>query len=170
MPTIMKTMSPVLVFVILIAGMSCSKKDDTVLIRKVIANGAQLAQEHQIGDLLRLATEDFSASPGNHDARSVKGILFVAFQHYGTFAVHYPRPSVDVAEGGESAKAKFQFIIISQDRTIPGLKELYDDPQKWIETASEKADLYQLDLGFVKAKGDWLVKTAHMEGFKGWGF
>ena len=148
----------------------CSKKDDTTAIRQLIGEGTQLAEDHQIGGLMRLTTPDFIALPGQHDASQVKGILFMAFQHYGKLKIHHPRPSVEVAEGGKAATALIHFVIVSQDKAIPDLRALYEDPERWIEKASEKADLYQLELELVKEDGDWRVKIAEMKGFKGWGF
>jgi hypothetical protein len=156
------------IWICLSAG--CAKKDDAAAIRQLIDQGARLAEEHQIGALLKLATKDFTAMPGPFDAAKVKGILFMAFQHYGAMAVHYPRPSVEVAGNAESASATIHFIIVSKDKPLPRLKELYDDPQQWLEAASEKADLYQLELAWVKTGGDWRVRQAELKGFKGWGF
>jgi hypothetical protein len=68
------------------------------------------------------------------------------------------------------ARATIHFLIVRQDQSIPGLKELYDNPRKWIEKAGEKADLYQLELVLRKEEGDWLVSDAELEGFKGTGF
>jgi hypothetical protein len=34
----------------------------------------------------------------------------------------------------------------------------------------ENADLYRLELEFVKKKGDWVVRQAHLEPFKGYKF
>lgn len=150
--------------------LACADKDDSTAIRNLIKEGAGLAEMHHIGDLLRLTTDTFIAMPGRHDANGVKGILFVAFKHYGQFSIHYPKPAVEIETQGPSASAKVYFIIVRRDRTIPGLKELYNDPRRWLETAGEMADLYQLDLDLIKDKGQWLVQKARLEGFKGMGF
>lgn len=157
-----------LAFLFLVA--TCSSKDDAAAIRKLIDKGANLAAEKQIGDLMRLTTDGFTAGPGDHDARRVKGILFVAFQHYGNFSIRYPSPTVELEEDGKKAKAAVYFVIVSQDKEIPSLKELYNNPREWIEAASEKADLYELKLDLVKDSGDWLIQRAVLEGFKGYGF
>jgi hypothetical protein len=144
---------------------ACSKKDDTEAIRQLIVKGAVLAEKKQLGDLMDLATPEFIALPGNHDAQTAKGILFGAFMHYGKFKIHFPRPTVEMASDGNSADATVHFLIVRQNQSIPGLKELYDDPRKWMETVGEKADLYQLKLAMVKDGGEWLVNTAELEGF-----
>lgn len=156
--------------IIMLAAIGCGKKDETAAIRQLIGKGAQMAEAHELGDLMRLTTADFKALPGQHDTRSVKGILFVAFQHYGRLKIHYPRPGVEVAQNGNTATALVHFAIVSQNKEIPGLKELYENPEQWIETASEKADLYQLELALVKEGGDWQIQQAELKGFKGWGF
>jgi hypothetical protein len=151
---------------ILLTLISCSAKDDAGAIRKLIENSAAVAEKHQISELMQLTTEDFNASPGNHDKRTVRGILFGYFKRYGQFAIHYPRPSVDVTDGSR-ASAMIYFMILSKERTLPGLKELYDDPLQWIEQVGEKAELYQLRLDLVKKNADWRVRQAHIERFKG---
>lgn len=149
---------------------ACGSKDDTEAIHELIQKGTRLAEEKQVGDLMELALPGFISRPGGYDRRGTKGVLFAAFRHYGTFKIHFPRPQVEVLEGGDSASATIHFLIVRQDQSIPGLKELVDDPKKWIETAGEKADLYQLKLALEKDGGDWLVSEANLEGFKGTGF
>jgi hypothetical protein len=158
------------VALMLAAATACGRKDDGAAIQDMIAKGAELAEKHEIGDLMRLTAEGFTATPGPHSAAQVRGILFAAFRHYGVFDIHYPRPIVTVDENGNSGSAYLYFIIVSRGRAIPGLKELYDDPRQWLQTASEKADLYKLELDLIKKKGDWRVRQATLDGFKGWGF
>lgn len=148
----------------------CGDKDDAEAVRTTIQKGAKMAEAHDIGDLMDLTVKGFTANPGNHSAAEVRTILFGAFRHYGEFDIRYPRPGVTVAENRSSASAVVHFMIVRQDYEIPGLKELYDDPQRWLELASEKADLYQLKLELVKADSRWRVRQATLEGFKGWGF
>ena len=69
---------------------ACSKEDDSEQIRKLVQEGARLAEEHNIAGLLKLTSEDFVARPGNHGDREVKGILWYAFNRYGNFKVMYP--------------------------------------------------------------------------------
>ncbi|MBT8339427.1 MAG: hypothetical protein HKP58_11755 [Desulfatitalea sp.] len=151
-------------------AVACSSGDDTVAIRKLIDEGARLATEQQIGDLMRLTSTDFTALPGGYDNKQLKGVLFAAFRHYGAFKIRYPRPSVELAEDGGHAGATIHFMIVSKDRQVPGLKELYDNPGQWIEKAGEIADLYQLKLDLVKPSAGWQVRRAELEGFKGFGF
>ncbi len=149
---------------------ACSSKDDTEAIHELIQKGTALAEEKQIGDLMDFALPGFISRPGGNDRRATKRVLFAAFRHYGDFKIHYPSPQVEVIDAGASASATIHFLIVRQDQSIPGLKELVDDPRKWIETAGEKADLYQLKLALKKDGGDWLVAEASLEGFKGTGF
>ena len=111
---------------------ACSKEDDTEQIRKLIKEGAKLAEEHSAAGLLKLTTEDFVAQPGKHDGREVRRILWYAFNYYGNFKVMYPRG--------------------------------------WLEEVGETADLYRLKLELLKNNGDWLVRSALLEPFRGVGF
>ena len=149
---------------------ACAKEDDTDQIRKLIKEGARLAEEHNIASLLELTTEDFVAHPGEHDGREVKGILWYAFNHYGNFKVMYPEPSVDLKEGGRAASAKVYIMIVQKERSIPELKDLYKDPRGWLEEVGETADLYRLKLELLKNKENWLVRSVLLEPFRGVGF
>lgn len=160
------------VFILLLAFLflflsACSEKDEAEVIRQRIQKGAELAEQKKVGDLMAMTTDGFIADPGGNDPRAVKGILLRAFMYYGQFKLHFPKPTVEMADDGLSAAATLHFLIVRQNQTIPGLKDLYDDPRKWLETVGEKADLYQLEMSWVKTDGDWLVVSAKMAGFKG---
>jgi hypothetical protein len=61
-------------------------------------------------------------------------------------------------------------MIVKKDQSFPDLDELYEDPQGWLEEIGKNADLYRLEIEFLKKDGDWLVKRAHLESFRGFGF
>jgi hypothetical protein len=149
---------------------SCSSKDEAAAIRELVKKGATLAEEQDIKGLMNLTTEDLRVLPGDLGRQETRRILFVAFRHYQDFKVLYPRPSVELKPDKRSASAVFPFLIVKKDTTFPNLKELYEDPQRWLEAAGEKADLYRLKLEWVKQDGDWLVKQARLERFTGTSF
>lgn len=70
------------------------------------------------------------------------------------FNILYPRPSVELKPDKRSASSVFPFLIVKKETTLPKLKELYEDPQRWLETVGENADLYRLKLECVKQNGD----------------
>jgi len=149
---------------------SCSRKDDTDVIRQLVKQGAIFAEKHDIGGLMNLTSEDFLAMPGRHDHRGVRRILWMAFRHYKEFKVIYPEPSVELEPSGLGAFAKIYFMIVKKDLSFPQLKKLYKDPQGWLEEVGENVDLYRLELELLKKDGDWLVRRAHLELFRGLGF
>jgi hypothetical protein len=149
---------------------SCSSKDEETAIRELVKKGATLGEEQDIKGLMNLTTEDFLALPGDLGRQETRRILFVAFRHYGEFKILYPRPSVDLKPDKRSASAVFPFLIVKKETTLPKLKELYEDPKRWLETVGENADLYRLKLGWVKQNGDWLVRQARLESFTGTSF
>jgi hypothetical protein len=149
---------------------SCSPKDEETAIRELVKKGAALAEEQDIRGLMNLTTEDFVALPGDLRRQETRGILFMAFRHYQNFKVLYPRPSVDLKPDKRSSSAVFPFLIVKKETTVPKLKELYEDPQRWLETVGENADLYRLKLECVKQDGDWLVRQARLERFTGTSF
>jgi hypothetical protein len=156
--------------ILCIFSISCSKKDDTALIGELVEKAAKLAEAQDVKKLVRLTTETFLALPGRHDRQETKRILWLAFRHYGEFKILYPEPSIDAAKTSREATARVYFVIVRKDLSYLGLEELYKNPEAWLEEVGENADLYRLDLDFVKKDGDWLVKIAHLEPFRGLGF
>jgi len=149
---------------------SCSSKDEETAIRELVKKGATLGEEQDIKGLMNLTTEDFLALPGDLGRQETRRILFVAFRHYQDFKILYPRPNVELKPDKGSASAVFPFLIVKKETTLPKLKELYEDPQRWLETVGENADLYRLKLEWVKQNGDWLVRQARLERFTGRSF
>jgi hypothetical protein len=149
---------------------SCSSKDEETAIRELVEKGATLGEEQDIKGLMNLTTEDFLALPGDLGRQETRRILFVAFRHYQDFKILYPRPNVELKPDKRSASAVFPFLIVKKETTFPKLKELYEDPQRWLETVGENADLYRLKLEWIKQNGDWLVRQARLERFTGRSF
>jgi hypothetical protein len=165
-----KMMLPWMIFSFFLLAAACSEKDDAQRIRTLIKKGAELAEDHDVGGVMELTAEDVVALPGHHNRLEIKRIIWSAFMHYGKFKILYPKPSVDLSEKGGSASCTIYFLIVKKERTIPELKDLYDDPRSWLEAVGENADLYQIKLQMLKTDGHWRVKQAQLEGFKGLGF
>jgi hypothetical protein len=165
-----KLMTPWMVFFFFFLAVACSEKNDVQLIRALIKKGAELAEDHNVSGIMELTTEDVVALPGHHNRLEIKRIIFAALMHYGKLKVLYPKPSVDLSTTDSSASCMIYLLIVKKDRSIPDVKDLYDDPRRWLETVGENADLYQIKLQMLKKDGTWLVKQAHLEGFKGLGF
>ena len=154
----------------LILSLACGKGDDVQAIRKLIDKGAALGEKHDIGGLMKLATEDFSALPGEVDRRTAKAILWRAFQYYGAFKVLYPLPKVAVESGGKKASASFPFLMVRENVSFPKLKDLAHDPKQWLQEVGKNADLYALDMELVKEDGEWLVHGVVLKRFTGRSF
>ena len=163
-------MIPVMVFFFLFMAAACSPKDDVQIIRGLIKEGAELAEDHNVSGIMELTTEDVVALPGHHNRMEIKRIIFAALMHYGKLKVLYPKPSVELSTTDNSATCMIYLLIVKKDRTIPDVKDLYEEPRRWLETVGENADLFQVRLQLLKMDGKWLVKQAHLEGFKGLGF
>jgi hypothetical protein len=160
----------VLGMTLLLLSPSCAKEDEAEKIRSLIKEGVELAEKHDISGLIAFTTEDFIAQPGKHDSREVRRILWFAFNHYGTFRIIYPEPSVDLRSEDREASARVYFLIVKKGQATPKVQDLYKDPQGWIEEVGDTADLYRLSLDLVKKNGDWLVNGALLEPFRGTGF
>ena len=161
----------VVLLLMALSGMgSCSSEDEETAVRELVKRGATLAEGQDIKGLMNLTTEDLLVLPGDLGRQETRRILFLAFRHYQDFKVLYPRPGVDLKPDKRSASAVFPFLIVKKETTLPKLKELYEDPQRWLETVGENADLYRLKLECLKKNGDWLVKQARLERFTGTSF
>jgi len=160
----------VLGLILLLFSPSCSKEDEAEKIRSLIREGAELAEKQDISGLIKFTTEDFTAQPGNQGSREVRRILWFAFNYYGNFRIMYPEPSVDLGPEGRDGSARVYFLIVKKEQSAPKVKDLYKDPKGWIQEVGESADLYRLSLELSKENGDWLVKRALLEPFRGTGF
>lgn len=119
---------------------------------------------------MSFTTEDFQALPGKMDQRLTKRLLWLVFKKYGQLRIMHPAPDVEVISEGREATARFPFLILKKDHTLPSLQKFYEDPQRWVEEIGESGDLYRLRLELIKKEGDWLVKQAVLESFTGFGF
>ncbi len=150
-----------------VVAASCSPKDDVVQIRKIVREMAELAEKHDIHGLMNLSTENFIALPGHHDRKETHRIIWLAFRHYGTFTILHHEPTVELLKNGNSAIANLHFLIIKKGQIIPNLKELYENPRRWLEEIGERADLYHLELAFYKKSNIWRVQQARISAFRG---
>ena len=160
----------VLGLVFFLVASACSQEDDAAAIRKLVQKGAALAEAHDISGLMELTTEDIVGQPGAYNRPAIKRIIWLALKRYGQIKILYPKPSVALLDEDNRASCGVYLLIVKKDRTIPDLKDLYEEPRRWLETVGENADLFQVKLQLLKKDGKWLVNQAHLEGFKGLGF
>jgi hypothetical protein len=159
-----------LLIILVLFSSACSREDDVVKIQALIKKGGTLAEKHDIQGLLGLTSRGFVAFPGRHDRQGVKGILQMAFRHYGPLRVLYPRPGIDLDPAKQTASGTVYFMIVKKELSYPGLEALYKDPTAWLAEAGENADLYRLKLELKKTKGEWFVAGARLDPFRGLGF
>ena len=149
----------VLGLVFFLVASACSQEDDAAAIQALVQKGAALAEAHDISGLMELTTADIVGQPGAYNRPAIKRIIWMALQHYGPINILYPKPSVTLLAEDQASCGVF-LLIVKKDRVIPDLKDLYDDPQGWIETVGDNADLYQLKLEMRKEDDRWRVREA----------
>jgi len=149
---------------------ACSRGDDGGAIRALVAEGAGLAEAHDVRGITGLATQDFVAEPGGYDRDAVRGVLLSAFSYYGRFRVVFPPPSIDVDSEGESARGEIYFLIVRRGQALPDLDGLADDPRRWLDRAGEAVDLYRLRIELAKDRREWRVRRAVLEPYRGVGW
>jgi hypothetical protein len=151
--------------VCLFIAASCGQNDEVAVIRNQIQKGATLAEAHDINGLMRLTADDIVVNPGGYNRRETKRIIWAVLRHYGNIKIIYPRPSVNLSTDKNQASCGLVFLIVKKNRVIPDVKDLYDDPQAWIETVGANADLYRIKLEMVKTDNLWQVTGAYLETF-----
>ncbi|MBW2252560.1 MAG: hypothetical protein JRF60_18545 [Deltaproteobacteria bacterium] len=149
---------------------SCSKKDDVALILSLIEKAEALAEEHDTGKLMELTSKNFKAQDGKLKRQEVRKFLWLTFRRYGKFNLLFPEPAVEISDKEQSATVVVHFLIVKKEQSLPDLEKLYKDPERWLEEVGELADLYRLNLQFLKKGDKWLVTSAKIEPYRGFGF
>jgi hypothetical protein len=149
---------------------SCSEKDDIALILSLIEKAEALAEDHDTGKLMELTSKNFKAQDGKLERPQVRKILWLTFRRYGKFDLLFPEPTVEISDKKLSAIAVVYFLIVKKEQPLPDLKKLYKDPERWLEEVGELADLYRLNLQFLKKGDKWSVNAAKIEPYRGFGF
>lgn len=145
----------------------CSRVDEAQAIQQLIADGVQKAQAHDLSGLKELVAGDFIAEPGDYPWAEAKRFVFLGMKRYGNFRIHYPRPSLEIAEDRRHATATVHFLIVNKERLLPGLKKFSDDPSGWLTAVGDNADLYTLTMNLREDDGDWFVYRAQLKHFAG---
>ena len=149
---------------------SCSEKDDIALILSLVEKAEALAEEHDTGKLMELTSKNFKAQDGKLKRRQVRKFLWLTFTRYGKFDLLFPEPAVEISDEGLSATVVVHFLIVRKEQPLPDLEKLYKDPERWLEEVGELADLYRLNLKFLKIGDKWQVTSAKIEPYRGFGF
>ena len=59
--------------------------------------------------------------------------------------------------------------MLREGAELPGLGDLWDEPEDWIAKASDVADLYHLELWLTKVGDDWQIGRGRIQGTRGIG-
>ncbi len=144
---------------------SCSKTGREKALYQFVQKGIELAEAHDLGGMMDLTGDDFTAGPGNHTKKEVKRILFVILKRYGKFRILYPKPAVKLSENEETAIVKMNFLIAKKEQLFPELELLYKDSTAWLLAVDEGSDLYTLSMELHFDSGNWFMKRARITGF-----
>jgi len=139
------------------------KEDPTEAVRDFLSRGSRMAEEHDVKALMELTTEGFSLEPQGMDRHEVRKALLFVFRHYGSFRILYPKPRIQFKEREKRARVALPFVIVRKEVSIPGLKQLLDDPREWVEEVGDRADLYWLELELFRGSGEsWKAEVARI--------
>ena len=159
-----------LALVLAIGCTACSRQDDAEIIRARIADGAKLAEAHDIKGLLALTTAEVRAEPTDLDRRGIRAALWRTFAYYGPLKLLYPRPEIDVDKDAGRASSRFPFLIVKKEQVFPDLDALRDNPAAWLDAIGAAADLYRFSLTWALVHGTWQVSHVRLERFTGMRF
>lgn len=148
-------------------GAGCSKTDDSLAIQRLIEEGVILAEAHDLSGLMDLTSDAFIAEPGSYPWKEAKRFLFVGMKRYGNFRILHPQASIAMDKDKLHARATLHFLIVRKEQTVPGLKDLYNDPLGWLQVVDRNADLFTLSLSLRLEGRDWLVHRAKLTRFAG---
>ncbi len=165
MPRSIKLLSLVVALSLLALLTACAKTEREEEVYQLIQQAVELAQGHELGGLMDLTQDGFTADPGNRSSKEVRRILFVTFKRFGRFRIHYPKPSVRLSEDEETAIVKMNFLIATKDDLFPELKLLREDTVAWLEAVDKHVDVYTLSMELGYKSGSWLVTKARITGF-----
>ena len=150
---------------------SCAEQeDDVTLILGLVQKAEILAEEHDTGKLMEFTSKEFKAQDGRLNRKQVRKFLWLSFRRYGQFDLLFPEPAVKISENKQSATAIVHFLVVKKEQPIPDLEKLYKDPERWLKEVGELADLYRLNLEFLKKDNKWLANVAKIEPYRGLGF
>jgi len=144
---------------------ACSKTEREEAVYSFIQDGVDLAESHDLGGIMEMTTDGFTAGPGNYSRKETRRILFVMLKRYGNFHILYPKPSVKLSEDEQTASVRMNFIIAKKEQLFPELKLLYTDPTAWLAAVDKGTDLYTLSMQLRYDSGDWLLEKARITGF-----
>jgi len=119
---------------------------------------------------MELTSKNFTAQDGKLKRQEVKKFLWLTFKRYGKFNLLFPEPAVEISDKEQSATVVVYFLIVKKEQPLPDLEKLYKDPERWLEEVGELADLYRLNLQFLKKGDKWQVTSAKIEPYRGFGF
>ena len=120
--------------------------------------------------LKKATSKDFKAQDERLNRQQVRKFLWLTFKRYGQFDLLFPQPAVEISDNKQTATVVVHFLVVKNEQPIPDLEKLYKDPQRWLQEVDEVADLYRLNLDFLKKDDKWLVNTAKIEPYRGLGF
>ena len=148
-----------------LAGCSrCETADDEAAIRALIATAVERAEAADAKGVMSVADkETFELIPQGLAERETRLRLMLFLRQSGKVAIHYPRPTVNVdRKTGVHAEVLMPFALLRKGMELPELTSVIDDPERWLAEVNRIADVYRLELWFIKKGDDWRVRKARI--------
>lgn len=144
---------------ILAIGAGCEESAEGREIELLVDDIESALERGSAKQLLANTTGDFVSLPGRQGRRAVSRQLYLMFRLHGALEALHPRPEIEV-ESADTAQLSVPFLLVPQGAGAPGLDALYDDPEAWIERATQIDDVSFADFSLVRRGDRWLVQTA----------
>lgn len=147
-----------------LAAAACRSTPEEEKILRWLQEAVSEVERSDAGALLDRLSRDFRLSPAGTGKKEMGRRLLLALARVRGASVHYPRPDITLAEGGETAEARFPFLLLRGARAEDAGRR---DAAAWLEEIADRARLMRLTVWLRQDGGKWLAYQARLERFNG---
>jgi len=138
-----------LVFILAVSFSGCARETEEVKVKKVVTAIQAAAEEKDIKKIMTHVSKNYS-DPYGYDHEEIRGLLLGYFFRYPKISAYITGLTISV--DGASAKAVFQVVLTSSDKT-GSIKDVI--PQE--------LGVWDFNVTLEKESGDWKVASAQWE-------
>jgi ketosteroid isomerase-like protein len=137
------------IFIVAVAFAGCSKETEESKIKKVITEIQAAGEEKEVKKIMAHISKTYN-DPRGYNYEGIHGLLLGYFFRYPKISAYIT--NIEVSVEGESAKAMFEAVLTSSDKT-GSIKDII--PQE--------LGVWDFDVTLKKESGEWKVTSAQWE-------
>jgi hypothetical protein len=138
-----------IIFAVAVVFIGCSKETEESKVKKVITEIQAAGEEKEVKNIMTHISKTYS-DPRGYNYEGIRGLLLGYFFRYPKISAYIAELTVSV--DGASAKASFQAMLTSSDKT-GSIKDII--PQE--------LGVWYFDVTLEKESDDWKVTSAQWE-------